>query len=129
MKLSDSIKALKGVGQKRAELLEKFGIFTIDDLIHFYPRTYEYRGKICKIEDAILGETCSLELTVGTSPVYKLIKKGLSVTKFTAFDESGTCHITFFNQPYAKDMYKLGSEFRFYGKIQNNTLPYYIEFN
>lgn len=120
MKLSDSIKALKGVGQKRAELLEKLGIFTIDDLIHFYPRTYEYRGKICKIEDAILGETCSLELTVGTSPVYKLIKKGLSVTKFTAFDESGTCHITFFNQPYAKDMYKLGSEFRFYGKIEGN---------
>ncbi len=120
MKLSDSVRFLKGVGEKRATLLEKLGIFTVADLVHYYPRTYEYRGNVVTIEDAPLGQTCALELTVGTAPTYKLIRKGFSVTKFTAFDESGTIAVTFFNQPYAKDLYRLGSEFRFFGKVEGN---------
>lgn len=120
MKANDSIRFLKGVGEKRASLLEKLGIFTVADLIHYYPRAYEYRGNVVTVENAPLGQVCSLELTVGTSPTYKLVRKGFSVTKFTAFDESGTILITIFNQPYAKDLYRLGSQFRFYGKVEGN---------
>lgn len=120
MKLSDSVRFLKGVGEKRAVLLEKLGIFTVADLVHYYPRTYEYRGNVVSVEDAPLGQISSLELTVGSAPTYKLIRKGFSVTKFTAFDESGTIQITIFNQPYAKDLYRLGSEFRFFGKVEGN---------
>ncbi len=120
MQLNDSVRFLKGVGEKRATLLEKLGIFTVGDLVHYYPRAYEYRGNVVSIEDAPLGQTCSLELTVGTAPTYKLVRKGFSVTKFTAFDESGTILITIFNQPYAKDLYRLGTEFRFYGKVEGN---------
>ena len=120
MKLCDSVRFLKGVGEKRATLLEKLGIFTVADLLHYYPRAYEYRGNVVTIEDAPLGQVSSLELTVGTAPSYKLIRKGFSVTKLTAFDESGTILITFFNQPYAKDLYRVGSEFRFFGKVEGN---------
>ncbi len=122
MNLTSSIRFLKGVGEKRAALLEKLGIFTVADLIHYYPRTYEYRGNVVAIEDAPLGQVCALRLTVGTSPTYKLVRKGFSVTKFTAFDESGTIHITIFNQPYAKDLYRVGSEFRFFGKVEGNFI-------
>ena len=120
MNLSDSVRFLKGVGEKRAILLEKLGIFTVGDLLHYYPRAYENRGNVVTIEEAPLGQVSSLELTVGTAPTYKLIRKGFSVTKFTAFDESGTIAVTFFNQPYAKELYRLGSEFRFYGKVEGN---------
>ncbi len=120
MDMTASVKYIKGVGEKRAELLSKLGIYTVADLINYYPRDYEQRGNVVKLSDTTLGQTASLVLTVGTAPVYKLVRKGFSVTKFSAFDETGTCLITFFNQPYAKDLYKLGEEYRFYGKIDGN---------
>lgn len=115
-----SVRYIKGVGDKRAEQLARLGIYTVGDLINYYPRDYEFRGNVALIAETELGQNASVRLTVGTSPSYKLIRKGFSVTKFSAFDESGTCLITFFNQPYAKDIYKLGTEFRFYGKVEGN---------
>jgi len=39
--LSDSVRVLKGVGAKKAALLEKVGISTIDDLLYHFPFRYE----------------------------------------------------------------------------------------
>ena len=38
------IKNLKGVGEKSALLYNKLNIFTIEDLVRFYPRNYEIQG-------------------------------------------------------------------------------------
>lgn len=32
---------IKGVGEKTEKLFEKIGVYTVDDLIHYYPRGYE----------------------------------------------------------------------------------------
>ena len=45
MELSKDVKYIKGVGPSRVELLNKLGIFTLKDLITYYPRTYEDRSK------------------------------------------------------------------------------------
>ena len=108
MDMSSSVRYVKGVGDKKALLLGKLGIYTVADLISYYPRDYEDRGNVQPVAETELGQTASLILTVGTVPVYRLIRKGLSVTKFNAYDDSGVCNITFFNQPYAKDVYKTG---------------------
>lgn len=122
MDMSSSVRYVKGVGDKKALLLGKLGIYTVADLISYYPRDYEDRGNVQPVAETELGQTASLILTVGTVPVYRLIRKGLSVTKFNAYDDSGVCNITFFNQPYAKDVYKTGTTFRFYGKIEGNMV-------
>lgn len=41
MPLTDSVRSLKGVGEKRATLYEKLGIRTLLDLVQHYPRGYE----------------------------------------------------------------------------------------
>ena len=39
---------IKGVGEKTEKLFEKIGVYTVDDLIHYYPRSEERRvGKEC----------------------------------------------------------------------------------
>ena len=43
---------LKKIGAKRAELFAKLGIYSVGDLVRFYPRTYEDWSKPCRIEDA-----------------------------------------------------------------------------
>ena len=43
--LKKDVKYVKGVGPNRVQLLNKLGIFTLEDLITYYQRTYEYRIK------------------------------------------------------------------------------------
>ena len=40
MRKEDSIQTIKGIGEKTAESFARLGIFTIDDLLHTYPRNY-----------------------------------------------------------------------------------------
>ena len=47
--LKQSVQFIKGVGPSRVKLLNILGIYTIEDLISYYPRTYEDRTKITKI--------------------------------------------------------------------------------
>jgi len=108
---------LSGVGKARAEKLMKLGINTLSDLIYFFPRAYENRGNIRTLSEAEEGVTSAFLLTVATEVSSAKLKSGLTLSKFRAFDESGSVEVVFFNSPYIKDVFHIGSEFRFYGKI------------
>lgn len=109
---------LHGIGEKRASAFEKLGVKTVGDLLFHFPRAYENRGNIKTIAEANDGELCALVLCVGASPKSAMIRRGMTITKLFAVDETGRCNITFFNQAYVKDVLSLGSYFRFYGRIK-----------
>ncbi len=46
-----NIQYIKGVGEARAKTLNKLGIFNLEDLITYYPRDYEDRSKVKKLEE------------------------------------------------------------------------------
>ncbi len=115
--LNTDIKELSGVGKSRATALGKLGIFTVRDLIYFFPRAYEKRCDERELKDFDENENRSYVLTVATRVTSAQIKRGLTVSKFRAFDESGSVEITFFNSPYIKDVFHVGDVFRFYGKV------------
>ena len=48
--LNKEIQFVKGIGPKRAEKLHKLNIFTLKDLIYYFPRQYEDRSKVKKIK-------------------------------------------------------------------------------
>ena len=54
--LEKEIQFIKGVGPNRATLLNKLGIFNLKDLITYFPREYEDRGKIKTISELENGE-------------------------------------------------------------------------
>ncbi len=114
---STPVKYLPGVGPARAAALEKLGITTVGQLVRHFPRGYQFRGNVKPIASAELGETASFILTVATDPKLATLRRGMTLVKLRAFDESGTCEITYFNQPYMKDTLKQGSEYRFFGKV------------
>ena len=115
--LDKSVSTLKGVGQVKSKQLAKLGIETIKDLIYYFPRAYEKRGDVIPLSCAELNVPASFILTVGTTVRSAKINNRLTVTKFKAFDESGTVEVVFFNSPFVKDIFKIGTEFRFFGKI------------
>ncbi len=115
--LSSPISSLKGIGTVRAQAFSKLGLYSLRDVLYHFPRAYQNRGDIKKIVDVGHGETAAFLLTVGTVPYNAKIKKGMTLTKFRAFDSSDSLEVVFFNQPYLKDFFVVGGEYRFWGKI------------
>ncbi len=111
------IRYVPGIGAVRAGALEKLGITTVRELLYHFPRGYQNRANILKLSECPDGTVGAFRLTVATAPRTAKISGNRTVTKFTAFDESGTCTIVFFNQPYVKDIFEVGAEFRFWGKL------------
>ena len=90
------ISALPGVGATREKQLNKLGIEKFIDLIYLFPKAYENRGNIKKLSQASLENKEALILTVGTTVSNVTIRRGMTISKFRAFDESGACEVVFF---------------------------------
>ncbi|MBQ3482848.1 MAG: ATP-dependent DNA helicase RecG [Clostridia bacterium] len=118
------IKTLRGVGPAKAAAYAKLGIRTLSDLLYHFPRAYENRGDVQLLCDAPSDRRTALILTVGTQPRSVRVRGRMSLLKFRAFDESGVCEITYFNQDYLKNRFVLGSSFRFWGKVQKKGKNY-----
>ena len=56
MNISDSVATIKGVGPKTVALLGKLNIYTIKDLLLFYPRTYLRYDEPVPVREAQVGE-------------------------------------------------------------------------
>lgn len=118
------ITALSGVGKSRAEKFKKLGIHTLGDLVRFFPRAYERRGDVRLLSQFNTEIPSAFLLTVASEVRSANIRKGLTISKFRAFDDSGSVEIVFFNSPFIKDVFHIGSTFRFWGKpsISKNKL-------
>jgi len=119
-----SISTLRGVGPAKAAAYAKLGIYTTTDLLYHFPRAYENRGDVHLLSEAPEDGRVATVLTVGSEPKSTRIRGRMSLLKFKAFDESGVCEITYFNQEYLKSRFLLGSTFRFYGKVQRTARRY-----
>ena len=116
MDLLKDVKYIKGVGPNRVKLLNKLNIYTLKDLITYYPRTYEDRSKPKKICECIDGEEAVIEaIACGNLVETRLPRK--TMQKLLVRDETGSLLITWFNHTYLKSKFKVGQRYRFYGKF------------
>lgn len=112
-----SIQYLKGVGPAKSAQLAKLGIFTVRDLLEYYPRRYEDRSQIKLISHVSNG---FIETLSGTITGVEDIKprRGLTITKATLKDSSGVAKLVWFNQPFVKKKLIIGLEVIVTGKIK-----------
>ncbi len=111
---------ISGVGPTREKQLQQLGIYTLRDLVYHFPRLYEERGNVLPLSAADTESNYGFILTVASEPKSFALKRGLTITKFKAFDESGAVEISFFNSPFVKDIFHTGSQFRFWGRLSLN---------
>ena len=118
------LKYIKGIGEKREELLKKLGIGSLYELVHFYPRTYLDFSELTDIVSIVPGTVCAFSAVVGYDPIEHKIRKGMTLYKTLVTDGVAGVHITIFNSKYLADSLKQGQEYIFYGKVtaQNGSL-------
>ncbi len=116
--LNTGIRYLKGVGEKRAEAFAKLGIFTVGDLLGFFPRDYEDRRRTLRISELAAGDKACISAYVSSNIRTRKIRRGFTVSEFRAVDQSGGINIVFFNQKYSVDKLVAGGRYVFFGKVE-----------
>lgn len=114
--LEKDVKYIKGVGPSRVKLLNKIGIYTLEDLITYYPRDYEDRSKPRMIENLVDGEDALIKAVVVSRIVEIRLKNRMCMYKLLVQDETAKCTIIWFNQSYLKNKFVVGETYYFFGK-------------
>ncbi len=118
MNLDTPVKELYGVGDKIEKYLRAGGLNTVGDLLYHFPRAYQNRADIRDLSDmSAYDEYHSYILTIASEPKVAMIRRGMNILKFRAFDDTGSVNVTYFNQNYLRDVFHTGSTFRFWGKV------------
>ena len=115
--LLKEVKFVKGVGPNRVALLNRLGLYTLKDLITYYPRTHEDRSIPKKIIDLLHGEEALIEAIPVSRMSEIKIRRNFTMYKLIVRDDTGTCQITWYNQTYLKNMFKVGEKYKFFGKV------------
>lgn len=111
------LRYIKGIGEKREELLHKLGIDSLYDLVHFFPRTYLDFTALTPISQMIPGETYAFSAIVGYTPIENKIRTGMVIYKTMVTDGTAGVRINIFNSKYLADSLEQGEEYIFYGKV------------
>ena len=77
--LEKDIQFVKGVGEKRAALFHKLGIFNVGDLLQYYPRAYLDKSDLKTAAQAEDGEKCALRCTMISAVTEHRIRRGLTL--------------------------------------------------
>lgn len=126
MPVFEDIKKIKGIGEKTAALFNKLSVYTVEDLLKFYPRTYVRYSEPVLLKDAQTDNTEAFSLTVLNDFLPRKVRN-LSIGSIFGSDGENKVKITFFNTPYYKDKLKKGCSYIFYGKVSKNGNDYVME--
>lgn len=114
--MGQSLRTLKGVGEKTEKLFWKVGIYDTDDLLHYYPRNYDEYETPVDIAELKEGTVQAVSAAV-CSGVYVNSVKGRQIISVNIADQSGKFPMVWFNLPYLKKTLRKGSWFVFRGRI------------
>ncbi len=115
--LNQNITILNGIGHKRAESFRTLGVYTISDLLSFYPRTYEDRTTIKKIAEIKDGDTVCVRGRAVSHLKENYVRKNMYVCSVKISDGTGFLEIVWFNNRYIKNMFNVKGEYIFFGKV------------
>ncbi|MBM7617758.1 ATP-dependent DNA helicase RecG [Weissella uvarum] len=95
----DSVAVLNGVGPKREQALNHLGIYTIEDLVTYYPTRYEDLAQKLpsQTED---GEKVTFKGVVASEPILRRFGRKKAMVTFRLLVENEPIQVSFFNQPW-----------------------------
>ena len=96
MESYDSIKVIKGIGEKTENAFRKLGITTVQELLEHYPRGYDAYEPPVPISSIAEGDKAAIEASVITSPLVKQVRN-LKIISIRVKDASASLVLSWFN--------------------------------
>ena len=105
--LNTDVRYIKGIGEKKAQALAKLGVFSLYDLVSYFPRKYEDRSTVMPIALISGGESVCIEALVADTPRLTRVRRGLELVKLRAVDDEAADRFLYqsMRQPWAKEMW------------------------
>ncbi len=125
--LVQPVRLIKGVGEVRARLFSKLGLFTVSDVISYFPREYEDRTTLKKIAEVADGEECSVRASLVSDVTETRPRRNLRITKALVSDGTSFLSLTWFNQDYIKSSIQTGVEYVFFGKVKRSGMRFEMQ--
>lgn len=113
------LKDLKGVGPKTLKELENLGIYSLNDLLNYYPYRYqvlspENFGTLEEKSGCIVGK-------IESNPRISYIKRNLNRISFRFLTSNKIINVTIFNRAFLKNKIEIGKEITLIGKYNSKT--------
>ena len=106
---------IKGVGKKTVGTLNKLGIYTVDDLINYYP----YRYNVLKPTPLSNGEV-TISCLVDTAPIAVYIRKNFNKMTFRVQVDNYLVNVVIFNRAFMKQSIKRGNKITIIGEYDES---------
>ncbi len=116
--LHEDVTRLKYVSGSREEALRRLGIERVGDLLSHIPFRYLDFTRAYTIENAPLGEVCTIVGTVDKVSNRPTSKRGMTLTEVFLVDESGVLKVAFFKQPWLAREFARGDRLALIGKVE-----------
>ena len=112
------IRSLKGIGEKTESLFARLGIYTVGDLIRYYPRGYDVYEPAIPISEIEEGKTVTV-----TGAVFGKVQlsgtRNMQVTTLHVKDITGTLRVIWFRMPFLRSTLSKGGVITLRGRIMN----------
>jgi len=122
LSLNSSVRYLKGVGPKICKLLNSIGIYTLWDLLYYFPARYEDRSNLKPINKLRPDTTETIKGKVVSANLRRSRKRrGMVIFQAAIKDKTGTVYAIWFNQPYLSKYVKKGVSLILHGKVEKSS--------
>lgn len=116
--MEERLQSIGGIGPQRELQLHSLGIHSVSDLLQYFPRTYEERGKVTSYDSLVAAATVSIVGTVVNIAERKPRRRMSILTVTIQNDEKDReVELTYFNQGYKKSSFFKGQRIHAYGKV------------
>ncbi len=116
----DSVRSIKGIGEKSEKVLNKMNVFDVGDLLEYLPRDYDYFGDICYVGDIKVGEVSAISVLPMARP--KVFRKGrFSCVYVDMTDSSGSLRICWYNMPFMAKTVRMGQRYILRGRVSGKN--------
>jgi ATP-dependent DNA helicase RecG len=115
--LDAKLTVLQGVGPRHAETLAKLGLYTLGDLLYYYPRRYDDYSQLKPIRELFYGEQITVIGTIQSVHTRPIRGGRASIIETIVSDGTGSLRLSFFNQPWLANRFKPGDAISVSGKV------------
>jgi ATP-dependent DNA helicase RecG len=118
LSLSTEVRMIKGVGPQRAELLAKRGIYTVEDLLLYFPFRYEDRIHFTSIKDIQPDGLYTVRARVMSGQAVRTPRGRDTIYHLLVQDPTGQLPVKFFHGGYLEGRLKQGQVLVLHGKAE-----------